>query len=456
MQLTRLKKLQQQGRDLLDRGLDRHIRLGVTGLSGAGKTALITSLIDQLSHSAAYPQRLPRWSLAARRRIVDVKFAAQPDWSIARFDYEGALQALRADPPRWPDSTTGLSELRLELTIARDGGWKQAAWPTQKLVIDLFDYPGEWLLDLPLLDMTFEDWSTAQLKLFHESSREPVAQAWLKATESLVNSPTTTDIDAVLRGASAGYRDLLKRLRYEVGVFWSQPGRMLLPGSLEGAPILDFFPWPGHFNEETRTVTKALEQRFERYKAEVVTPFYRDYFCRFNRQIVLVDILGAMQRGPVAFADLQLALHALLPVFHYGRNSWWQRLWRPHIERVAFVATKADSLTLSQQRTVLEWLQTLVGSAVSEVDPAVHQLQQVVAAVRATEYGHLADGREVLRGTIDGMQRAFHVDYLPAIGTELDAPIALPKLDPPHANEPGPLPHLRMDQLLEFLLGDLA
>ncbi|RUO41157.1 ATPase [Pseudidiomarina aestuarii] len=456
MQLTRLKKLQQQGRDLLDRGLDRHIRLGVTGLSGAGKTALITSLIDQLSHSASYPQKLPRWSLAAQRRIVDVKFAAQPDWSIARFDYEGALQALRAESPQWPESTTGLSELRLELTIARDGGWKQAAWPTQKLVIDLFDYPGEWLLDLPLLDMTFEDWSTAQLKLLHEPSRELIAKPWLTATASVGDIVSTADLDAVVRHASAGYRDLLKRLRYDVGVFWSQPGRMLLPGSLEGAPILDFFPWPGHFNDQTSALTKALQQRFERYKAEVVTPFYRDYFCRFNRQIVLVDILGAMQRGPVAFADLRLALSALLPVFHYGRNSWWQRLWRPHIERVAFIATKADLLTLTQQRTVLDWLQELVGSTEIDVDSAVAQMQQVVAAVRATEYGHLADGREVLRGSVDGTQRAFHVDYLPAFGAQLATPVALPKLDPPDANEPGPLPNLRIDQLLEFLLGDLA
>ena len=35
---------------LVQRGLDNHLRLAVTGLSRSGKTAFITSLVDQLLH----------------------------------------------------------------------------------------------------------------------------------------------------------------------------------------------------------------------------------------------------------------------------------------------------------------------------------------------------------------------------------------------------------------------
>lgn len=456
MGFPKLKRIQQQGRDLIDRGLDRHIRLAVTGLSGAGKTALITSLIDQLMHSAAYPHYLPQWALAAQRRIIDVKLVAQPDWSVARFDYEGALHALRSEVPTWPKSTTGLSEIRLELTVARTTGWRKAAWPVQKIIIDLFDYPGEWLLDLPLLDQDYQTWSTAQTKLLNEPLRHQQAQHWLAATAAAAEQSPNADIDAYIRTCSASYRDLLRRLRHETGVFWVQPGRMLLPGDLAGAPILDFFPWPGAFEEpQSAALIHALTQRFERYKAEVVTPFYRNYFCRFNRQVVLVDILGAMERGPVAFADLQHALSALLPVFRYGQNSWWQRLWQPQIERAAFIATKADYLTIAQQRTVLQWLQQLTREPIQQVNDSTQFMQQVVAAIRATDYGHLADGREVLRGSIGGQTRAFHVDYLPAAGTDLTAAIELPKIDPPQESRVGSLPHLRLDQLLEFLLGEI-
>ena len=29
--------------------------------------------------------------------------------------------------------------------------------------LDIVDYPGEWLLDLPLMNQSFEEWSTAAI-----------------------------------------------------------------------------------------------------------------------------------------------------------------------------------------------------------------------------------------------------------------------------------------------------
>ena len=43
-----------------------------------------------------------------------------------------------------------------------------------------------------------------------------------------------------------------------------------------------------------------MERRFEAYKAHVVRPFFRDHFQRIDRQIVLVDVLAAIDAGPVA------------------------------------------------------------------------------------------------------------------------------------------------------------
>ena len=37
--------------DLLERGRDRQLRLAVTGLSRSGKTAFLTSLVNQLRHA---------------------------------------------------------------------------------------------------------------------------------------------------------------------------------------------------------------------------------------------------------------------------------------------------------------------------------------------------------------------------------------------------------------------
>ena len=46
---------------------------------------------------------------------------------------------------RWPSSTTDISELRLVIDYQRPNG------ADRSLTLDIVDYPGEWLLDLPLL-----------------------------------------------------------------------------------------------------------------------------------------------------------------------------------------------------------------------------------------------------------------------------------------------------------------
>ena len=46
---------------------------------------------------------------------------------------------------RWPASTRQISELRVIVDYQSQSGYQR------KLTLDIVDYPGEWLLDLPLL-----------------------------------------------------------------------------------------------------------------------------------------------------------------------------------------------------------------------------------------------------------------------------------------------------------------
>ncbi len=87
------------------------IRLGVTGLARAGKTVFITALIRNLTHGG----RLPFFDAYAEGRILRAYLQPQPDDDVPRFDYESHLAALLSDPPRWPESTRRISELRLTL-----------------------------------------------------------------------------------------------------------------------------------------------------------------------------------------------------------------------------------------------------------------------------------------------------------------------------------------------------
>src|SRR6185436_7117449 len=167
------------------------VRLGVTGLSGAGKTVFITALVHQLLHGG----RLPVFEALAGGRIARARLEPQPDDTVPRFDYEAHLHALTQER-RWPESTTRISELRLAIDYqsARHGARNRT------LTLDIVDYPGEWLLDLPLLATDYAQWSADTLKLSRHGPRAQLAAPWHRHLATLDPS-APEDEQAALRAA---------------------------------------------------------------------------------------------------------------------------------------------------------------------------------------------------------------------------------------------------------------
>ncbi|KFJ47293.1 hypothetical protein DK52_460 [Brucella abortus] len=99
--------------------LSPSLRLGVTGLSRAGKTVFISALVHNLVHGG----RLPMFEAYKAGRISRALLEPQPDDAVPRFQYEEHLSAL-IDERIWPDSTRAISQLRLtiEYETAPPGG----------------------------------------------------------------------------------------------------------------------------------------------------------------------------------------------------------------------------------------------------------------------------------------------------------------------------------------------
>ena len=129
------------------------LRLGVTGLARSGKTVFITALIRNLVSGG----RLPFFATYAEGRILACHLEPQPDDEVPRFDYEAHLAALSREPPEWPESTRRISELRIALGFARKSRLRRMLG-VGRLNVDIVDYPGEWLLDLAMLDETYAAW----------------------------------------------------------------------------------------------------------------------------------------------------------------------------------------------------------------------------------------------------------------------------------------------------------
>ncbi len=100
-------------------------------------------------HNLVHGGRLPVFEAQRSGRISRAYLEQQPDDAVPRFQYEDHIAAL-LDARRWPESTRAISELRLTLEYQSASGWGRL-FSAGRLSIDIVDYPGEWLLDLPLL-----------------------------------------------------------------------------------------------------------------------------------------------------------------------------------------------------------------------------------------------------------------------------------------------------------------
>src|SRR6188472_3384704 len=161
-------------KDYGDHFFNPTVRLGVTGLSRAGKTVFITALIHGLTRGGRFPVFEP----FAAGRIARARLEPQPDDAVPRFAYEDHVRTL-IEERRWPNSTVDISELRLVIDYQRQNG------ADRSLTIDIVDYPGEWLLDLPLLNKSFEQWSAESLAFSREGPREKLAAPWHEHLKTL-------------------------------------------------------------------------------------------------------------------------------------------------------------------------------------------------------------------------------------------------------------------------------
>src|SRR5713101_661712 len=470
-------------RALLDYGdsfFNPTVRLGVTGLSRAGKTVFITALIHGLTRGG----RFPIFESFATGRIARARLEPQPDDAVPRFDYENHVRTL-IEARRWPNSTVDISELRLVVDYQRQNG------ADRKLTLDIVDYPGEWLLDLPLLNKSYEQWSSESLSLSRECPRARLAAQWHTHLATL-NAEGREDEQAALAAARL-FTEYLRACRDErFAMSLLPPGRFLMPGNLAGSPALTFAPLdlPADGAAPDGSLWAMMRRRYEAYKDAVVRPFFRDHFSRLDRQVVLVDALSAFNSGPEALHDLEAALAGILDCFRIGRSTLLSSLFRPRIDRILFAATKADHLHHSSHDRLEAVLRRILNRAVAKAEDTGADIDVVaLAAVRATREATVARGRdklpsilgmpapgEIANGeTFDGQTEvATFPGDLPADPEQLfkgetafrglssataeKTDFRFLRFRPPQLEREGrgepALPHNRLDRALQFMIGE--
>ncbi len=453
--------------EAINHTLNRTVRLAVTGLSRSGKTVFITSLVQQLLHGSE--NNLPFFKVASDGHLCDTECQSQPDLHIPTFRYELALNAFTAEPPCFPEPTNGISEIRLAIHYKSSNKIIKKINQINTLYVDIIDYPGEWLLDLPLLEWSFDEWSHQMALLCEKPPRIELSEKWRSFLDNIDVTKTTNE--ATLRHASELYTQFLFACKdKQQGLTLLQPGRFTMPGDLKGAPLLEFCPIlnipVGTKNEHS--FYGIMKKRYESYKEYIVNKFYKEYFSNFDRQIVLVDVLKTFNTGFHSFVDMQEAIYLVLKSFHYGKTGLLNRLFRFHtkVDRLLFAATKADHIPPSQLDDLEKFLELMLMQASKNIQvQGLETKTLALSALQCTQPVSMPfQGKPLacIKGISNESGR--HIAIFPGeIPKEIPPPeewttgrfrfidFRPPLLPDAHSRS---LPHLRMDCALEFLLGD--
>lgn len=459
------------------------VTIAVAGLSKSGKTAFITSVIANLIAAQAggdAAKRLQGFSVVDQGRL---RAAAIPAVYAAkrgkRFPYAQMMQALSGESAAWPRRTDDAYEIAVDLQFRpAETAPDYSSVGAARLRVVLVDYPGEWLVDVPLVEQSFADWSAQVLaRLEHEPwnglSRE--FRAMLGA-----GNWSDADNDSIARQAALEWQRVLAAARL-VGLKWLQPGRFLRsPGADEERPEpplddqnLWFCPLPRASIERAGrgSLARGMAERYSNYQRHV-KQFIGTTLAGATRHAVLVDVLDSLANGMQAFEETSQVVHEVYRILAIRRPGWFASLFgggSSSLDRVLFLATKADTVPSGQRANLVSLLASMRLGMTGRVGAEAGMTSEMsVAAIRSTiDTKRVIDGIEVpfVEGVCAERGRTIQAAVL-NIPDKVPDPVywrhrsafELPRFVPPKISAGGRqgIANVRLGDALEFLIGDLT
>lgn len=445
--------------------------LGITGLSQSGKTTFITSLLNQLSnHDKA---SLQGFSPVFHENLIGVRVEPLTDEGIGTFPYESAYKSIASETPHWPVSTSDQSGCVIELKLRnKKSRLNPFSGATFTRYIEVRDYPGEWLLDLPLMDMDYMRWCSQCGAQYSKKPRLSLLGPLLNELQG-IDPLAKADLEYLdeLSGRFKEFLAVCKKGRN--GLSLIQPGRFLIRGEVEDDELLSFIPLlkcgsytDGQLRKARKdTYFKVCSRRYDRYVKELVKPFYRKYCLSVNRQIVLVDVVNALNGGPEYVDDMRQALANIADSFSYGTVRGPLRAFKHKIDKVVFGASKVDQVVSEDHDPVRQLLAEIVRAAYKDAQyEGVEPFCEAIAAVRSSREVREKSGHGITGYDADGKRIGYvHPEIPSRIPSGEDwTPFTeweIPRLSPPKglsADNNDVIPHIRLDTVINALIGDMC
>lgn len=457
----------------------RTATIAIAGLSKAGKTAFITSLIANLE--AASRNRAARDWLngldvleTGRLRSAERPAAFRPRHGRV-FPHADMIARLTADTPDWPVRTADVYEAAIDLHFWPDRLLSRGNAPAARLRLVLVDYPGEWLADTPMLRQSYAEWSRGVFNRLSAAPWSDLSAAFRRHVAGVAwDGPDDNDL---ARGAALAWQQVLVEAR-AAGLKWLQPAQFIRKrGQPDDAvrPALDeqalwFCPLPETAIAEAArgSVARAMADRYAAYQKDIAG-FFSHTLKDASRHLLLVDVLESLAEGQHAFLETAEVLGEVYRLLADSHPGLFARLFRrAGFEKVLLLATKADAIPPSQRAALASLLRDMCVGRVASGARIRTPNAGFVAAVRATEDverpGEDGERVRVVEGKCaeTGLRRRVNWFDVPDLMPDAEdfrrrAGVRPPRFVPPKVEVGGRLgvPNLRLGQALDDLLGDL-
>lgn len=425
----------------------------VTGLSRSGKSTLFTSLMAQLlqrTYGGDDHQPLPLLKTLPLDRLVDVEFVDNDD-DTPRFPYQEHFNQLKQR--QWPTSTRSVSAFAIRLAFEREYEWLAQVVGQEKRQLNIYDYPGEWLMDLPLIEKSFADWSAQVLAQQLSEPQKTHAKDWqaLLAQFDFDQQPTADATEELIQA----YRAYLKQAKAD-GISILQPGAMLFDDNWDWRGQ-GFCPLPSKISiDPSHAWTRRFQSHYDDFVTQWLKPLQKRFFAHADKQIILLDLMEGLNFGKAYLSEMKEALNHLVSSFVYGKREWYQRFHQPlGIVKVAFVVTKADLVPQDQHANLLQLLKDISQGAVQQLqDKDVEVEFFLVSSLIATKPDNQA--HSLMYKHLSGETRIARFDDIPQRINDWREGDFYPYLKalPPKIEQEGDIRAMNFDRLLDYMLKD--
>ncbi|HVA48328.1 MAG TPA: YcjX family protein [Pirellulales bacterium] len=383
--------------------LIKHLRrVAIVGLPNSGKTVLLTSLLIHLENRSAALTDGGKWQIRSFRPQRERTIGKQ----LPEFPYKSYRTHLR-DNWVFPSKTTSETVFSFDLDLSSGRGQKEYQ-------VDLLDVPGERFYDIAMCGCDYGQWCD-ELERSWQDEPHPAMETYRKLFDA---PPAEVEAPAII----AAYRTLLAELiaDYRTSIAPSSfrvsasantvrgrtPSAILASAEANPcgvSPGCQFAPIFGEHRTKFETIATTMSKNYDAYRENVVLPLFRELkVC--DRLVLLIDVPNLLASGAGAISDqthlIEQVLRALVP----ARQGVWRSLGRGlrdlglniastvnlslrpgQVERVAFVATKADVVAVSdvQENRLSTLLHQLVQPTCNYLN-GIEPEEFVISAVKST------------------------------------------------------------------------